>query len=120
MHKMILVLFVMLVFVVPAICHDIDGRWTGIVEGTDGNKLEITYTFATLREMLVGKIESRLGSGNITSGKISGNSFEFVINTGEITILNNGTVSGDEIQLTETINGEKIKVTLKRVKNDKN
>ena len=94
----------------------IDGQWTGFVDGMDGKPLELKYRFRAEGTRLIGLIESQLGGGQISDGKIAGNNIEFKLITSEFTILNNGTLSGDEIQLTETVGEEKIKVVLKRVK----
>jgi len=96
---------------------EIDGQWVGTVDGLDGKPLELTYRFKAEGERLIGLIESRLGGGQISDGKIDGNNIEFRLDAGEdVVILNTGTLSGDEIQLTETIGTEIIKVVLKRVK----
>ena len=94
----------------------IDGQWTGFVDGMDGKPLELKYRFRAEGTRLIGLIESQLGGGQISDGKIDGNNIEFKLITSEFTILNNGTLSGDEIQLTETVDEEEIKVVLKRVK----
>ena len=95
---------------------EIDGQWFGFVDGMDGKPLELKYRFRAEGTRLIGLIESQLGGGQISDGKIDGNNIEFKLITSEFTILNNGTLSGDEIQLTETVGEEKIKVVLKRVK----
>ena len=95
---------------------EIDGEWFGIVDGMDGKPLEMNYRFKAEGTRLIGLIESQLGGGSISDGKIDGNNIEFSLNTGEFTILNNGTLSGDEIHLTETVGEGKIEVVLKRVK----
>jgi len=95
---------------------EIDGQWIGVVDGIDGKPLELNYRFKAEGEKLIGLIESRLGGGPISGGKIDGNSIEFTLNAGETIILNSGTLSGDEIHITETIGEETIKVILKRVK----
>jgi len=117
MKKSIMAIVVLITFAVPSICAEIDGQWIGVVDGMDGKPLELTYRFKAEEETLVGLIESRLGGGPISDGKIDGKNIEFTLNAGEnIVIINNGTLSGDEIHLFETIGKEKIKVVLKRVK----
>ena len=117
MKKSVMTVVVMCLFAIPVICAEIDGQWTGVVDGMDGKKLELNYRFKAEGETLVGLIESRLGGGPISEGKIDGKNIEFKLNAGEdIVIINNGTLSGDEIHITQTIGQEKIKVVLKRVK----
>ena len=96
----------------------IDGQWVGVVEGMDGEELELKYRFKAEGEFLIGLIESRLGGGPISEGKIDGDNIEFKLNAGEFIIMNRGELSGDEIHLTETIGEEEIKVVLKRVRYD--
>ena len=94
---------------------EIDGEWVGVLDGIDGNKLELTYRFFAEGTRLGG--QSNRGVGTISEGKFDGKNIEFKLNDGEgVVILNNGTLSGDEIQLTETIGEEKVEVILKRTK----
>jgi len=95
---------------------EIVGEWIGVVDGMDGKPLELKYRFREEGTRLIGLIESQLGGGPISDGKIDGNNIEFSLNTGEFIILNNGTLSGDEIQITQTVSEEKTKYVLKRVK----
>jgi hypothetical protein len=119
MKKIAMITVLVFLVAIPAICAEIDGQWIGVVDGMDGKKLELKYRFKAEGKTLVGLIESRLGGGSISEGKIDGNKIEFKLNTGEIEIINNGILSGDVINLTETIGKEKVKVVLKRVKYDK-
>jgi len=92
---------------------EIDGKWIGVVDGMDGQNLELTYRFKAEGNTLAGGIESRLGGGPISEGRIKGKSIEFKLNTGEFIILNKGTVSGDEIHVTQTVGKEKVEYVLK-------
>ena len=116
MKKLMMMVVVIILSTIPAICAEIDGQWVGVVDGMDGKPLELKYRFSAEGTRLIGLIESRLGGGQISEGKINGKNIEFKLNAGEgIVIMNNGTLSGDEIQLTETIGETKLKVVLKRV-----
>jgi len=96
---------------------EIDGLWTGVVDGLDGEKLELNYRFKAEGTRLIGLIESRLGGGPISEGKIDGENIEFKLHAGEdLIIINHGTLYGDEFHITQTIGEEKIKVILERVK----
>jgi len=95
---------------------EIDGQWVGEVDGMDGKPLELAYRFKAEGKTLIGLIESRLGGGQISNGKIDGNDIDFSLNTGEFIILNKGTVYGDEIHITQTVGEEMMKYVLKRVK----
>jgi len=99
--------------------HEIDGQWTSVVDGIDGKELKLNYRFRAEGENLIGLIESRLGGGPISEGKIDGKNVEFTLHAGEdIVIKSNGVVDGDEIHITQTIGEEEIKIVLKRVKYD--
>jgi len=113
MKKVAVAVFVFFL-ALPAICAEIEGKWVGEVDGTDGKPLELTYTFLVRGDNLLGVIESRLGRGAISEGKVNGKNIEFKLNTGEFIIINNGTLSGDEIHMTQTTGEEKIKYILKR------
>ena len=104
---------------IPLICAEIDGQWTGVVNDQNGKKLEFRYRFRAEGGALIGLIESRLGTSQISEGKIDGNNIEFKLPGKDYVIINNGILSGDEIHLTEIIGTEKIEVILKRVKYDK-
>lgn len=106
---------VMFLFAIPAICADIDGQWVGTVTRADGQKLEMTYVFKIVDGKLLGLVESRLGNGSF-EGKIDGNVIEFKVKAGKVEIINNGTLSGEEIHLTETIGKDKAKFVLKRIR----
>jgi len=107
---------VLVLFAVSAICAEIDGIWIGAVDGIDGKKLELNYRFKAEGNTLIGLIESRLGGGAISEGKIDGKNIEFKLNAGEVIIINSGTLSGDEIHMTQTVDKEKMDYVLKRVK----
>ena len=117
MKKSMIAVVAMFLFAIPVICAEIDGIWVGVVDGMDGKKLELKYRFKAEDKTLIGLIESRLGGGLISDGKIDGKNIEFKLNAGKnIVIMNTGTLSGDEIYLTETIGLKKTKVVLKRFK----
>jgi len=118
--KQVMAIVVMVLFIAtPVVCAKIDGQWVGAANDQDGKKLEFRYRFKAEGNTLIGLIESQLGTGPITEGKIDGNNIEFKVPGRGYTIINTGTLSGDEIHLTGTIGTEKQKVVLKRVKYDK-
>ena len=94
----------------------IDGKWTGVVEGIDGRELELIYEFKTDGPILKGSIKSRLGGGEILSGRIDGNSISFTLNAGNYIIVNKGIITNDSIEITEEFEGKVINLTLKRIK----
>jgi len=118
--KMIMMATVVFLFAMPAICAEIDGQWVGVKDGPDGKKMELNYRFRAEKDnTLIGLLETRLGGGAISEGKIDGKTIEFKIIAPNLTVINKGTLSGDEIYLTETSGTVSNKVILKRVKYDK-
>ena len=102
MKKSKMMIVVMLLLAIPVVCAEIDGQWTGVADDQDGKKLEFRYRFRAEGNRLIGLIESRLGMVLISEGKIDGNNIEFRFQTGEVTVISHGTLSGDEIHLTGT------------------
>lgn len=120
MKKSVSAVVVMFLFIaIPAVCDEIDGQWTGTISRADGSKLEMRYRFKAKGSTLIGLLETKLGGGAISEGKIDGISIEFKIVADGLYIINNGTLSGDEIYLTETLGTQKTKFVLKRVRYDK-
>jgi len=72
-----------------------------------------------LRYPLKAGVESRLGNGLISEGNIDGKAIEFKFVAGGLAIVYDGTVSGDEIHMTETLGTQKTTFVLKRIKYDK-
>ena len=112
--KKLATIAVMFLIVSPVICSEVNGTWIGTIDGIDSEKLEVTYGFKADGKTLTGFIKSSLGGRSISDGKIDGNNIEFRLNAGEVTIMNNGTISGNEIHMTQTVGTEKTKYVLKR------
>ena len=119
MKKFIITAVIMVLFItIQVFCAEIDGQWVGVANDKNGKKMEFRYRFKAEGNTLIGLIESQLGSGPITEGKIDGNAIEFIVPGNGYAIINTGTLSGDEIHLTGTIGTEKQKAILKRIKYD--
>jgi hypothetical protein len=54
MKRALLAVIWLFICAIPTICADIDGEWTGTVEGQDGNPLKLTYEFKAEGETLTG------------------------------------------------------------------
>jgi len=119
MRKSTITAIMFLFIAIPVMCAEIDGQWVGAINRADGSKLEMRYRFKAEGNTLIGLLETRLGGGQISGGKIDGNAIEFKIIANGLNIINNGTLTGDEIHLTETNGTQKTKFVLKRVKYDK-
>jgi hypothetical protein len=113
-----------LALAVPAVAQNsVDGKWTGEVQGGRGPQT-ITMTFKADGGTLTGSITGgRGGEVQIKEGTISGNTIKFKSTQmgrgGEVNISWSGTVKGDEIAMTRTIEGgqgQPQEFTLKRQK----
>ena len=101
----------------------VDGKWTGEVQGGRGPQ-QITITFKADGGTLTGSITGgRGGEVAIKDGTISGTALKFrstqMGRGGEINISWSGTLKGDEIAMTRTIEGgqgQPQEFTLKRQK----
>jgi hypothetical protein len=99
----------------------IDGKWTGEMQGMDGNAMKIGYTFkadgATLTGSTTGPDGKELA---IKDGKIDGDkvSFSVTIDMGgqEMKMEYKGVLNGDALKLTLDIMGQSIEIPLKRAK----
>jgi hypothetical protein len=88
---------------------DVNGKWTAQVPGRDGQTRELTFTFKAEGEKLTGSMSGQQGDSEITDGKISGDQISFTVKINiqgnERKFLSKGTVSGDEMKVTRTIEG---------------
>jgi hypothetical protein len=93
----------------------IDGTWVATSNGPDGNPVEVTYVLEGFGETLIGNVNSRLGGGAFSDGKIDGNKISFIANTGQYIIETTGTLSGDVIKFTRRNGDDVAQFTAKRV-----
>jgi len=88
---------------------DVNGKWTAQVPGRDGQTRELTFTFKAEGEKLTGTMSGQRGDSEITDGKISGDQISFTVKINlqgnERKFLYKGTVSGDEMKVTRTVEG---------------
>jgi hypothetical protein len=88
---------------------DVNGKWTAQVPGRDGQTRELTFTFKAEGEKLTGSMSGQQGDSEIADGKISGDQISFTVKINiqgnERKFLYKGTVSGDEMKVTRTIEG---------------
>ncbi len=99
----------LLAFSAAAFAADIDGKWTGQVEGPQG-AMDITIVLKADGEKLTGTYTSQLGEATIKDGSIKGVEVAFKVdrefNGTKFTIAYKGKLAGDEIKLTRTIEGD--------------
>ncbi len=94
----------------------VDGTWTATVDGPDGKPVEVTYVFEGLGKTLLGTVNTRLGGGPFSEGKIDGNKISFVVRIDpSTTIETTGTVSGDVINIIQRKGNDVKEFTVKRV-----
>jgi hypothetical protein len=111
MKKRIAFLAVCFVFAALSLAWaaDVNGKWTAQVPGRDGQTRELTFTFKAEGEKLTGSMSGQQGDSEITDGKISGDQISFTVKINmqgnERKFLYKGTVSGDEMKVTRTIEG---------------
>ena len=94
---------------VAAFAADIDGKWTGQIQGPQG-AMDITIVLKADGEKLTGTYTSQLGEAAIKEGSIKGNDVAFKVdrefNGTKFTIVYKGKLAGDELKLTRTFEGE--------------
>jgi hypothetical protein len=98
---------------------DVDGKWTGEIEGMDGNKISINYTFKADGATLTGSTSGPDGSQiAIKDGKIDGSNISFSVTFDfggqEMKMEYKGVVSGNQIKLTFDMMGQQSEILLKK------
>jgi hypothetical protein len=109
----------LLLFAAFAFSADIDGKWTGEIEGMDGNKISISYTFKAEGAALTGSTTGPDGSQiAIKDGKIDGNNISFSVTFDfggqEMKMEYKGVLSGNQIKLTFDMMGQPAEILLKK------
>ena len=110
-------LIVAALFVVSiGFAHDISGKWKGQMESPNG-PMDLVFNFKANGDSLSGTVESPMGELPIINGKITGNTFFFQVNAGEMTISHQCTTLGDSISMKVPgmPGGETMEIMLKRV-----
>jgi hypothetical protein len=119
--------FLSVCFVIAALtlawAADVNGKWTAQVPGRDGQTRELTFNFKAEGEKLTGTMSGQRGDSEIAEGKINGDQISFTVKINlqgtERKFLYKGTISGDEMKVTRTIEGGNMppqEFTAKRVK----
>jgi len=107
---------------------DIDGTWTGTIQGPDGGQaFPISYTFKAEGTTLTGTMPGMPGPDGapakpiaIKDGKINGNNISFVVVMDmmgqEMKMDYKGVLSGETLKLTLDMMGNPMEFTLKKAK----
>jgi hypothetical protein len=109
------------VLAVVASAADITGNWKADLQTPQGT-VQVSYTFKQEGATLTGTWQAAQSpTVDITEGKVTGDKVSFVVKLGPaagITFVHEGTIKGDEIQLTMKPSGEfpGSSVVAKRVK----
>jgi hypothetical protein len=92
----------------------IDGKWSAMLKGPDGNEFPITYTFKTGGATLTGTVTSSIGSFNISDGLVKGDSLWFTANINTMRIKNKGRYYADGDSISLRVGTRSTHTTLKR------
>jgi hypothetical protein len=96
-------------FAAAAMAADIDGAWTSSMQGPNGQSIEIKMNFKAEGGKLSGTIASPMGDTAITDGKVDGSTVSFKIkrerNGNSMVMTYKGTLEGDELKLTSSMEG---------------
>jgi hypothetical protein len=94
---------------------DLTGKWTGNLKMSDGNSFQVTYKFKTEGDKLTGSVITPQDELEIYDGKVKDKDFSFKVDVNDNAIPCEGKFYGDSVTVTATLNGGKLKSTLKRV-----
>ena len=109
--KLVLLITVILFAVAVSMAADLNGKWLG--KFTDGT--EIGLQLEAEAKKLTGTIYTQDGEGPISNGKFAASAFSFTYAMNGVTIPYTGTMNGDNMELTVTVQGKAAKATLSRI-----
>ena len=92
----------------------IDGKWSAMLKGPDGNEFPISYTFKTDGATLTGTVTSSIGSFGISDGVVKGDSLWFTANINTMKIKNKGRYYADGDSISLHVGARSTHTTLKR------
>src|SRR6201988_2655742 len=93
---------------------DINGKWSAMLKGPDGNEFPISYTFKTDGSTLTGTLTSEIGTFDIADGKVEGDSLWFTANVNTMKIKNRGKYFADGDSISLRVGTRSTHTTLKR------
>ena len=120
-HSLSASVLLTLILVAVASAADITGNWKADLQTPQG-MVQVSYSFKQAGETLTGTWQTAQSpTVQISDGKVTGNKISFVVNIDAahgLTFAHEGTIKGDEIQLTMKPSGEfpGSEVVAKRVK----
>ncbi len=92
----------------------IDGNWSAMLKGPDGNEFPINYAFKTDGATLTGTVTSSIGTFNISDGIVKGDSLWFTANINTMKIKNIGRYYADGDSISLRVGARSTHTTLKR------
>jgi len=99
----------------------IDGKWSAMLKGPDGNEFPITYTFKTGGGTLTGTVTSQIGTFDISDGQVKpclpagrDDSLWFTANINTMHIKNKGRYFADGDSISLRVGARSVHTTLKR------
>jgi hypothetical protein len=92
----------------------IDGKWTAMLKGPDGNEFPISYTFKTDGATLTGTLTSSIGTFDIADGVVKGDSLWFTAKVNTMNIKNKGRYYADGDSISLRVGMRSTHTTLKR------
>ena len=92
----------------------IDGKWSAMLKGPDGNEFPISYTFKTGGTTLTGTVTSSIGTFDISDGIVKGDSLWFTANINTMKIKNIGRYYADGDSISLRVGTRSTHTTLKR------
>ena len=93
---------------------DINGKWSAMLKGPDGNEFPITYTFKSDGAALTGTVTSEIGTFDISDGIVKGDSLWFTANINTMKIKNKGRYYADGDSISLRVGARSTHTTLKR------
>ncbi|HTI58293.1 hypothetical protein [Mucilaginibacter sp.] len=117
MKRKILITTVLLCCFTAAFAYfaDINGKWSAMLKGPDGNEFPITYTFKSDGATLTGTVTSEIGTFDISDGMVKGDSLWFTANINTMKIKNKGKYYADGDSISLHVGARSTHTTLKRV-----
>lgn len=92
---------------------DLAGTWRGTIQFPD-EAAEVVYTFIGSNGQFTGTSRSPMGEVPLTAIKVDGPRVSFESELSGFTIKRRGTITGDKLELTVTIDGNEFAVTFTR------
>jgi len=96
--------------------QDINGKWKCQMQTPNG-PMDLVFNFKAIGDSLAGTVEGPMGEMPVVNGKITGKTFTFDVNAGDMTISHQCTALGDSIsmKIPGMPGGEAMELILKRV-----